>query len=610
MQIFSLVGEILLKDNNTTSKLDAVDKKASGVSKSMGLSFGSIASAALKVGSIIGVSMGFKSMIDGAAASQQKLTQMDSVLKSTGGVAGMTKDELVKLADAQGKLTTFSKGANLATENLLLTFTNIGKKTFPDALKSVNDMSQALGQDAKSSAIQLGKALNDPIKGITALSRVGVSFTAQQKEQIAAMQKAGDTAGAQSIILKELQKEFGGSAEAAGKTFGGQLAILKNQLNGVGTQFGTVILPYLTKFLNWVNDHMPQIQKFISDAMKVVGDAFKSVADFVQVNLMPIFDSFLKWIQPHMPEIKKIVGDVFNVIKGVFKLVGDYITNVLIPVYKGMAEWFFENFPKIKDAVMKAYDYIKPSLDSLVKAIKEDVMPIIKGLWDTFQKAMPGIKGICEIVFPIIVRLIKLVIDVITDFIKIVKGIYDFIKPGLDNVAEIFSAIFGNIKSIFTNLIDFVKNVFTGNWKGAWNNIKNIFSDVFKSIGIIWKAPLNAMISGINGFLGGIGKIKIPDWVPGIGGRGFNIPKIPMLAGGTDFFQGGYAIVGEKGPELVRMPRGSEVDSNEKTQKMLSNGITLQIINFYNNRKEDIEELAQELQFYINQKNKGLGGAN
>jgi len=275
VQIFELFGSVLLKDSGVESQLDKYDKKASSVGKSMGSSFSGIAGTALKLGAILGAGMGISDMISKASAGEQKLAQMDAVLKSTGGAAGMTKDELLKLADAQGKLTTFSKGANMETENLLLTFTSIGKNVFPDALKTVNDMSQALGQDTKSSAVQLGKALQDPIKGITALSRVGVNFTAGQKEAIAAMVKHGDVAGAQKVILAELAKEFGGSAEAAGKTFAGQMTIAKNQVSGLGSTIGSALLPTLTGLIKTVNDNMPKIKQVITDVVTLVTAKFK-----------------------------------------------------------------------------------------------------------------------------------------------------------------------------------------------------------------------------------------------------------------------------------------------------------------------------------------------
>lgn len=157
LTIFTLVGEILLKDNGTKDKLNEIN--AAGEKTSSGLSgaFSKIGSTALKVGGIIAAGLGFNAMLTGAENSQKALAQMDSVLKSTGDASGMTKSQLLALADAQGRTTEFSKGTNIATENLLLTFTNLHSNVFPQALTAVNDMSQALGQDTKSSAIQLGR---------------------------------------------------------------------------------------------------------------------------------------------------------------------------------------------------------------------------------------------------------------------------------------------------------------------------------------------------------------------------------------------------------------------------------------------------------------------
>jgi phage-related minor tail protein len=109
-----------------------------------------------------------------------------------------------------------------------------------------------MGQDMQSSAVQVGKALNDPVKGITALSRVGVSFTAQQKDQITALVKSGDTMGAQKIILHELNKEFGNAAKSAGEGFGGSMARLQDIIGDTFRSIGLWLLPILTKLADWL----------------------------------------------------------------------------------------------------------------------------------------------------------------------------------------------------------------------------------------------------------------------------------------------------------------------------------------------------------------------
>ncbi|AGK97624.1 phage tail length tape measure family protein [Clostridium pasteurianum] len=339
MKLFSVFGELLLKDS-MSSGIDKAGEKAKGLSGIFSASFGSIAGAALKLGAILGVTMGFKDLFAKAEAGQQTMAQMGAVLQSTGGKAGMTQDALVKLADAQSKVTTFSKGTNIATENLLLTFTNIGQKTFPQALTAVNDMSQALGQDTKSSAIQLGKALNDPVKGITALQKVGVTFTAQQKDQIAAMMKTGNVAGAQAIILKELSTEFGGSAVAAGKTFAGQLTIIQNQLIGVGVGIVSKLLPPLTEFITQINNHMPQIQNIIGKVVNFIGQAITTLT----------------------PIAKSIIQDVIQIASDLFPKMGNSgsdLGNQLLGLAKGgltavksALDWFAQHGQTTKDIVI------------------------------------------------------------------------------------------------------------------------------------------------------------------------------------------------------------------------------------------------------------------
>ena len=575
IQIFELFGSILLKDHGVEGQLDKIDKKASGTSKSMGLSFSSIAGAALKLGAIISAGLGINDMIQTAAKGQDRLAQTEAVLKSTGGAAGMTSDAITKLTNAQNGLSLNSKGANRETENLMLTFTKIGKDVFPQTLTTINDMSQALGQDTKSSAIQLGKALQDPIKGITALSRVGVNFTAQQKEQIKAMVAVGDVAGAQKIILAELGTEFGGSALAASKTFDGQMIILKNNMHGIGGIIGNAVLPYLTKFSTWINEHMPQIQQFVTDAMKVIGDALKKVSGFVSANLLPIFKEFYGWIAPHIPQIKQFFTDNFNAslevfkkvwtflrenilpifkeffewisphipairqfivdawtkILDAFKIVGDFVKENVIPIFKDLAKWFVDNFPKIKDAVMKAYDYIKPSFDKLVQTVKDSLMPIIMGLFGVVQKAMPGIQAIFAIVFPILVFLVKTIIDGITLFIKVVKGIYDFVKPGLDLVADLFSTIFGGIKKIVEG-VQWVIDKFNG------TKMKD----------------KNATVTTNYKDTGSTGPLT----------KSHN-------AAGTNFWQGGETWVNEVGGEIIDLPTGTRIIPHDVSMAMAKN---------------------------------------
>jgi hypothetical protein len=170
----------------------------------------------------------FRAFIRNTIEAQNVTAQLNAALASTGGVAGLTADQLDEMAKRLQGVTAFEDDAIASAEALLLTFTKIRGDVFTDATETILDMSSALGQDLKSSAIQVGKALNDPVKGITALQRVGVGFSDAQKTIIKDLVKTGDLTKAQVMILKELQVEFGGSAVAARDTLGGALKSLAN----------------------------------------------------------------------------------------------------------------------------------------------------------------------------------------------------------------------------------------------------------------------------------------------------------------------------------------------------------------------------------------------
>ena len=116
------------------------------------------------------------------------------------------------------KLTGIGDETILSMQGVLLTFTQIKGDVFKDATEAILNISVALGQDLQQSAIQVGKALNDPAKGVSALQRVGIQFTDEQKAMIKQLDKTNQTAKAQAIILKELELQFGGTASNVSST--------------------------------------------------------------------------------------------------------------------------------------------------------------------------------------------------------------------------------------------------------------------------------------------------------------------------------------------------------------------------------------------------------
>lgn len=165
--------------------------------------------------------------------AEQVQAQLAARLKSTAGAAGLTASQLNLQADALQKLTTFDDEAITGAQSLLLTFTKVGRDVFPRATAAVLDLATGLGTDLKSAALQVGKALNDPVQGVTALSRAGVQFSESQRETIRRLVETGETAQAQAIILAELETQFGGAAKAARNTFGGALQSLNNTIDNL-----------------------------------------------------------------------------------------------------------------------------------------------------------------------------------------------------------------------------------------------------------------------------------------------------------------------------------------------------------------------------------------
>jgi hypothetical protein len=199
--------------------------------------------------------------------------KLNAVLKATGGIAGITAGHVKNLASELQQVTTFGDEVTISAANVLLTFKNLrnevgeGNDIFDRTTKAMLDMSVALDQDLKSSAVQLGKALNDPIQGVSALTRVGVTFTDQQKEQIRTLQESGDLLGAQKIILAELESQFQGTAEAIAQTAGGQMKQALNALGDAGEQVGAAIAPILVE---------------VADAVKGVAEGFQRLSPETQ----------------------------------------------------------------------------------------------------------------------------------------------------------------------------------------------------------------------------------------------------------------------------------------------------------------------------------------
>lgn len=294
-------GSIKVLDK-TARGLDKVDKEAREASKGVEKtekSFGGMKSAMLPVvAGLAAIGAALKKSITLFAEQDRVEAQLNAVLLSTGEAAGFTADELKKMAGGFQEVTKFGDEAIIGAQNVLLTFTNIKDDVFPGALEAILNVSESMGTGLKESAIQLGKALNDPVLGISALNRVGITFTQDQKDTIKSLVEMGDTAGAQTIILKELETQFGGSAKAAADTLGGAMTQAGNIMGDVGELIGGILAPAVIA-----------ISKFIRD----MGAAF--------IETVGPADEVIAVLKDRLAPIGRVIGFLFSeIIVPAFKL--------------------------------------------------------------------------------------------------------------------------------------------------------------------------------------------------------------------------------------------------------------------------------------------------
>ena len=257
---------------------EKVKAKFAGVKESVKSAFSSenIKTALGGIGVAAGAFLG--SSLNEAKDAEKINTDLEQTLKSTKGAAGMTAESLEDLSRSMVENTAYSEDEVKSGESMLLTFTQIGKDVFPQATAATLDYAQKMGVDAKSAALTLGKALNDPATGLSKLTKSGVTFTDAQKKQITAMQKAGDIAGAQKLMIAELNKEFGGQAAAAADTYAGKQKQLENTLKEVKETIGGALMPVLASIMKTIAPIIQKIAEFVTQHPKLTAAILAIVA--------------------------------------------------------------------------------------------------------------------------------------------------------------------------------------------------------------------------------------------------------------------------------------------------------------------------------------------
>lgn len=525
---------------------------------------------AAPVAGLIGVSAAvdfFKDANAEARDAQKVGALTTSTIKATGKAANVTAKQVGDLAGAISAKTGIDDETIQSGANMLLTFKNIrnevgkGNDIFNQSTQTLTDLSAAMGTEPKQAAIQLGKALNDPTKGVTALTRVGVTFDAQQTKTIKHLQATGDVMGAQKIILKELNSEFGGAAKAQA-TAGDKAAVA---WGNVKETIGTALLPVVDKVATFFTDKVaPAIQKFVAQVQsgKGVGgkfaDAFRKVVD-VGTQVADVLGKVIGWMVDNKETVGAFAGVILTVVGAmkVWAAVQAVLNAVMAANPLGLvviaiaalvagvvyAYKHFEGFRKVVDAV---FSFLKDAVTTIIGFVKDH--------WDLLLPILLGPFGL-----------------LLTLVIKNFDKIKDAVQTAFHAIAAAGKWLWNNalqpviqlIINGFATLLDWI-----GNFLGALSHIPGFGwakDAADKMHDAADKAhDLADAIKDIKDKTVHINVVTVKSTQTKNATGESGDPRFPGNANGTDYWRGGWTWVGERGPELLNIPRGAQIVPNHK----------------------------------------------
>lgn len=523
-------------------------------------------------GAAVGAISFFKSSIEEAREAAKVTRQTEAVIKSTGGTAKVTADHLGALATKLSLMSGVDDEVIQSGGNLLLTFKQIRNETgkgndiFDQAATAALNMSAAMGKDLQPSIIQVGKALNDPIKGISALSKVGVSFTQQQKDQIKAMVESGNTLGAQKMILKELNSEFGGMAASSADAGMKSKVAWENLQESIGGK----VLPVFTQVANFITSAaIPAVDKWASQISTFLAPTIAMIGNWIQTKLVPAISSVVHWVRdvlwPAMqqawgaiaPIIMPVLGVIINLVQNGLIFLWNVLTKMVMPAISGLIGWLNQNKIVIAIVVGALLGWVaalvlgKTIMFAFAAAAK--IMAAAQFILNAVMRANP-IGIIITILGALVGALIyawnhsetfRKVVTNVWNGIKnavgavwgFLKGVFSAMKTGVKAVGDAFGAavkfiqkVWDTIKKIAAAPINFViKYVYNNGIRWVWNKIADL-------LGLGQLAPAKEIkFAG-----GGV----IPGYAPGID----NVP-MRMAGGGMAMLSPGEAVLV---PELVQ----------------------------------------------------------
>lgn len=513
---------------------------------------------------ILAAGAGLVGMAKVAEEAEIANRKLGNVLESMG--FGEATDRVQSYAESLERTIGVDAELIKATQTKLATFENLTKTVgetggaFDRATMAAVDLAAAGFGSAETNAVQLGKALQDPVKGITALARAGVTFTAQEKEKIKALVESGNILAAQDMVLAAIEKQVGGTAEAGVSAFDR----IKLSLEQVAETIGMAVLPLIQQIADFVaNTIVPTVVPLIEQ----FSAAWRQLDPDIQKVIFAVV-GFLAAIGP----VLLIVGKLITVIGGLLVAFNPLTLKILaiIAIVALLAAGFkflWDNSETLRDTVTSVFETIKTVVGSVVAEVKR-VLDENKESIDTIRLAFGQLADFLityvvpvlatftgtylKILITVLGEILKLVINIIGAFVLLIAKLIEvgaFLVTWTAAAIATFQEFFLNITKAVTDAFTAVRDFITSTFKAIYENIVNTF-----------RSAINFVIRGINGVINAwnaitftVPEVTVP-FVGTFGGQTVGVRQlgtIPELAEGGIVYGPTLAMIGEAGPEAV-----------------------------------------------------------
>ena len=458
--------------------------------------------------------------------------------------------------------TVASKNFSKLTEHI-----QKGGLTFAEAMERGWDLNDVLSLFSEE-ADKTGKSMVDMFSSIEAGKAALSIYNSDFTSNLEAM-------GTEADVVGEAYDKVTGTYEH-------QMELIKNMWQNFKIEAGEAILPYITDL---AQTSMPIIKGLMSDIMPVITRIITAVMPVLQSigqQVLPRISSALQRILPFaeaiLTQTSESAGPLLDIVLNLADTIGGALAPIvegMLPVISGLIAFVSENLPiligwilqlgedifalvaPIGDALFPALEEIFNAIMPSLTMIMDMIIPEILGLLGELTPVISAIFTAAQPIISTIIQALPTVITLIGAVLAALKPVVNFIATALSGaiagISKSFGAMVNSIKTILENVLSFVENVFTGNWKGAWEDVVGIFGAVFKGLAGMMTAPINAVIGIINRFIEKINTINvtIPEGVPIFGGKTFapHLAQLDYLAKGG--FTEGVSIAGEAGTEAV-----------------------------------------------------------